>query len=229
MLSIAIISNIADDIELLNSKLHTFFINYRIITKVQFFSSIDIILSDPYTFDIYFIDIDNNDISLFNRVNSNNNFFIYYSDNKISAYDAFKYKADFFLCKPIETKSLNDILLTIKQKIKEEVIIIKSKYKDYRMPLYKVNYINIIKRNLCYHLCDGTLIEGQALRTSFKNTINPLQYNPALVFIPPSLLINILNIKTLGKDYIIFENEEIVYFPRKSRDIIARRWNSDSE
>ena len=40
----------------------------------------------------------------------------------------------------------------------------------------------------------------------------------------PSLLINLRNIKVLGKDNIVFENEEKMYFPKTKHDRIEAKW-----
>ena len=59
----------------------------------------------------------------------------------------------------------------------------------------QLNYINIVKRCLSYHLKDGTMLDGQSLRVSFEKAIDPLQERPSFLFLAPSLLINLNEIK----------------------------------
>jgi hypothetical protein len=40
----------------------------------------------------------------------------------------------------------------------------------------------------------------------------------------PSLLLNLNEIKTILSDKIIFENDAVVYIPKKSRDTIYEAW-----
>ena len=70
------------------------------------------------------------------------------------------------------------------------------------------------------------MLDGQSLRTSFKKAINPLQDNPNFLFLPPSLLINLNEIKIINNDNITFENDEVIYFPKKSHDFIYEKWKT---
>ena len=89
-----------------------------------------------------------------------------------------------------------------------------------------LNYVNIVKRCLCYHLADGTMFDGQVLRTAFEKAIDPLQYHKsgAFLFLAPSLLINVGEIKILNGDHIIFENDDVLYFPKKAYDKVREAW-----
>jgi hypothetical protein len=64
------------------------------------------------------------------------------------------------------------------------------------------------------------------LRTSFEKAIFPLQHNKAkmFLFLPPSLLINIGEIKIINSDNIVFENDDVLYVPKKSHDTIRDAW-----
>lgn len=44
------------------------------------------------------------------------------------------------------------------------------------------------------------------------------------LFLPPSLLINLSEIKEINGDHVIFENNEILYFPKKSYEIVRTSW-----
>ena len=68
------------------------------------------------------------------------------------------------------------------------------------------------------------MFDGQTLRSSFEKAIYPLQENKSFLFIPPSLLINIGEIKILNSDNAVFENDDVVYFPKKSYDMIHDKW-----
>ena len=87
-----------------------------------------------------------------------------------------------------------------------------------------LNYINIVRRCLCYHLKDGTIFDGQTLRSSFEKAIDPLQHHKSFIFLPPSLLINLNEIKAINKDNIIFENDDILFFPMKQHDTLRNKW-----
>lgn len=68
------------------------------------------------------------------------------------------------------------------------------------------------------------MFDGQTLRGSFEKAIDPLQKHKAFLFLPPSLLINIGEIKIINKDHIVFENDDVLYFPMKQYDTVREAW-----
>ena len=233
MLSIAIYSDNLDDTMALRSKIQDFLVRNKILAKTKIFESMEKFITVPDTFDIYFMDMDSSDDVL--KIGARmmdidlQSYFIYYSSSKSSAYEASTVHADYFLLKPINPKELEDIMNDIKKHIKIDSIIVKTPEGDRRVYTNDLNYVNIVKRCLCYHLMDGAMFDGQVLRGAFEKAIHPLQEHPKLVFLPPSLLVNMTNIKTLNKEYAIFDNDDILYFPRKSYDLIKQKWEKYNE
>lgn len=68
------------------------------------------------------------------------------------------------------------------------------------------------------------MFDGQTLRTSFEKAIDPLQKHKAFLFISPSLLINIGAIKIVNKDNIVFENDDVLFFPMKQYENVRNAW-----
>ena len=60
----------------------------------------------------------------------------------------------------IEKEELIQILKEVKQKIQYDNIIIKVAGGERRLRVNHLNYINIVKRCLCYHLTDGNMFDG---------------------------------------------------------------------
>ena len=182
----------------------------------------------PVRYDVYFMDMDSNEDAMalgktMTDIDTGSRF-VYMSADTTKAYFAYKIHADYFLEKPIDIQELNSILTAIKQKIQEDNIIIKTPTGERRIRINTLNYINIVKRCLCYHLKNGTMFDGQTLRTSFEKAIYPLQNQKVFLFLAPSLLLNLSEIKEVNGDHAIFENDEIVYFPKKSYDLVREAW-----
>ena len=154
----------------------------------------------------------------------NSSYFIYVSSNPNAAQLAAKNRADYFITKPYDEMDINEILTAIKNKIKEDSFIIKIPTGDRRIRLNNLNYVNIVRRCLCYHLKDGNMFDGQTLRSSFEKAIDPIQHHKSFLFLPPSLLINLNEIKIINADHIIFENDDILYFPKKQYDTVKTAW-----
>lgn len=230
MLSIAIYNDQKKDSEILRSTIQDFLIDSKIIAKVSIFHEPNEFITVPGSYDIYIMDMDSVDnvIELGYRkmgvdVGSH---FIYISSDTNMAYQAAKIHADYFLAKPIDMEEFTLVLKKIKQEIQDDNIIIKIPTGERRVRANNLNYINIVKRCLCYHLKDGTMFDGQTLRTSFEKAISPLQHqkSKSFLFLPPSLLINIGEVKIVNSDNIIFENDDILYFPKKAYETIREAW-----
>lgn len=231
MLFIAIYSDQNEIISLLKSIIQDLLIESKTMAKVSIFDNpINFFTIPNENYDIYIMDMDCKDdtIDLGKKIMNidADSYFIYISEDCGNAYKAAKIHADYFLAKPIEKEELFNVLKKIKQEIKEDSIIIQLPHGERKIRANNLNYINIVKRCLCYHLKDGTMCDGQTLRSSFEKAILPLQLHKSksFLFLPPSLLINIGEIKILNLDNIIFENNEVLYIPKKSYDIVHNAW-----
>ena len=228
MLSIAIYSNDNDATLTIKTTIQDFLIQYKLMAKVSEYKKTEDIILAPVRYDAYIVDMDIiEDIPTLISTLSEKDAgcrFIFMSGDITKAYFAFKMHADYFLEKPININDLNFILNAIKQKIQHDNIIIKTSIGERRIRSNNLNYINIVKRCLCYHLKNGAMFDGQTLRTSFEKAIFPLQNSKMFLFLPPSLLINLSEIKEVNSDHIVFENDEIVFFPKKSYEQVRKAW-----
>lgn len=198
------------------------------MAKVSIFNSPEDVSIISHRYDVYFLDMDSEksaiDLGKKMREIDRGSEFVYMSANPNVAHIAAKARSNYFITKPFDKEDIDEILTEIKSKIRQDNIIIKIPSGDRRVKLNNLNYINIVRRCLCYHLKDGTMLDGQTLRTSFKKAIHPLEENKGFLFLPPSLLINLNEIKIINKDHIIFENDEIAYFPMRWHDTIRTKW-----
>ena len=133
----------------------------------------------------------------------------------------------YLLLSPIEEGSLLKVFDNLKMKIRSKAIIVKLAHsEDQRIYIKDLNYINIINRNLRYHLATGKQYDSQTLRKSFVKEVEPLLSKPGLFLIQPSLLINLTNVETLFADHLQFENGEVVYFPKSAYNKIKEVWKN---
>jgi hypothetical protein len=200
------------------------------MAKVSIFMPPEEMILIPNRYDIYIFDMDSTgdaiklgkDISIIDSGSHS----IYMSKDTTNAYLATKARANYFLEKPLNKEEFYEALKNIRKTIQEDNIVIQIPNGERRIRVNNLNYINIVKRCLCYHLKDGNMFDGQTLRTSFEKAIQPLQYHKSnsFLFLPPSLLINIGEVKIINSDNLIFENDEVLYFPKKSYDVIHSAW-----
>ena len=123
-------------------------------------------------------------------------------------------------------KTQDDAPASIKivTKTRSKIMLVPTAAGEELIYIRNLNYINIEERSLCYHLTDGILKASHVLRNSFEKSIRQYLHNDNLMFIKPSLLINLANIKSMDKDKLIFRNGEILYYPKKHYEDIRTRW-----
>ena len=198
------------------------------MAKISCFQKGEDVILIPNRYDVYFIDMDTEEDSAILgkklRDIDNGSQFIYMSINPNQAQRATKARCDYFITKPFDKEEIVEILAEVRQGVKEDSVIIKIPSGERRVRINNLNYINIVRRCLCYHLKDGAMFDGQTLRSSFEKAIDPLHKHKSFIFLAPSLLINLSEIKIINKDHVIFENDDILFFPMKQYDNLRSAW-----
>ena len=181
-------------------------------------------------FDIYFLDLDleesNDGLELTKQIKEDNPEAEIVIINIDDFYMRFAQYAGCagYLVKPISSTHLKNIMNRIMRSIKSKSCILKTKEGNLKVNLNNLLYINIEERNTCFHLKDKKIL-GLSLRGSFKNAQLYLLDKPELLFVKPSLIVNIDNIECLSREKIIFSNQEIYYLPRGAYKSIEPVWN----
>ena len=228
MFSIAIYTESPEIVAELKGIIQDFLIEYKAIAKVSFFNDTEKLEVAPQSYDIYIMDMDSkgNVMETGAKLISidKGSKFLYIANDINKAYEATTIFADYFLPKPIPVDGLKKILSKVLKSIRGNSLVIQTAAGERRVRLNIINYVNIVKRCLCYHLNDGSMFDGQTLRVAFEKAMAQLINHESFVFIDPSLLINLSEIKILEKDHAIFENGDVVYFPKKAYDLVRERW-----
>ena len=156
------------------------------MAKISCFSTPEEVMMIPNRYDVYFMDMDStNDATVLGknrRLIDEGSQFVYMSINPNVAHIAAKVRSDYFITKPFDKEEIAEILNEIKKEIKEDSIIIKIPSGERRVRINNLNYINIVRRCLCYHLKDGAMFDGQTLRSSFEKAIDPLNKHKSFIF-----------------------------------------------
>lgn len=132
---------------------------------------------------------------------------------------------NYFVRNLLDFNKIEEILLHIRKKIQKNSIIVPTSKGDYRLLISELNYIDIEGRSLCYHLANGASLCSRSMTTSFKKTISPLDEHDLLLFIKPSLLINVNHIRIIDTNRITFDNNDWLPVTKTQREIIQERWN----
>jgi hypothetical protein len=225
MFSIAVYDKNIDEARAIRELIQDYIVEQETIIKVSLFTNLEEVLLAPASYDIYIMDHSAIliakqiiDMDAGSRV-------LILGENFEEASMASELGMDYFLLKPVKKEAFFHILKKIKKQIREDSIVLKTSYGEKRIKLNNLNYIDIVKRCLCYHLRDGSILDGQTLRTSYEKAINPLDKHECLLFLAPSLLINLSQIDELHDDHVVFEDKDVCYFPKKAKDIVKERWH----
>lgn len=178
---------------------------------VRYFNTNEDICKETNNYDIYIIE-HNPKVSKLQHKGK----IIYYGNNFNGVFAAAPYA---ILQTPIQSNILFEVLNTCIAKMNEAYIFITQFTQCSRLYIQDINYVNIEDRSLKYHMTYGNE-STTTIQTSFKKA-TPLINHPSFIFLSPALLININNIKTLGRDFVTFDNGDICYFPRTKYQLIV--------
>lgn len=200
------------------SGIQSYLINSHFLAKITCYKDIEK-LNQKY--DIYFLGVG---LQIQNQ--KEEDLVIYIGKDSEDAVKAYQSNGFSFLMEPIQEKNVFSVLEKCRKQIKRSTMIITTSQGERKVNCYDLNYVNIEKRCLCYHLKDGTMFDGQTLRTSFEKAIAAVLDRPIFLFVAPSLLINLAQIHILNRESITFENGEKLYFPKSAYKTIKERWTN---
>lgn len=228
MLTAAIYSSDVESVKTIKETIQNLIIENNLFAKISIFENKEELLTTPNSFDVYLMDIDEEDdiLDLTNemlQIDSGASTILFSHDIE-KGYIASEKGVDYFLLKPIKPEALTVILKKIKNRIKIESIVIKTNQGERRIKTNNLNYINIESRCLCYHLKDSSLLDGTTLRTNFKDAVQPLLIKEMLYMVGNSILVNLEEIKILHKDHIVFFNDEVLYYPKTHWENLNIAW-----
>ena len=153
---------------------------------------------------------------------------IYYTQNAQAALAAFEVGADNYVLKPAAPDRfriiLDNAVADLKKKNEEVLFIVKVKEGYTRLCADDVAYVDIVRRTLCYHMTDGTVIPTPILREPFRTAARPLIDNPDFAMGGPSLLVNLTKVRSFTDHTIVFTYGETLVSSHNAYKEILRRW-----
>lgn len=152
--------------------------------------------------------------------------FLYIAEDYIQMIEAIKRDINSYcVLNPIRQEMLLLLLDYIRQRIKSNIIAVKKAHSGEEIiEVNKLNYVNIVSRNLRFYMDCGKQIDSQSLRHSFAKEVEPMLKHIELYFMPPSLIVNLENIKELYPDHMIFKNGATAYYPKTQYEKLRAAW-----
>ena len=147
------------------------------------------------------------------------------SDNADKATMAYTNHVLGYIPKPLTKSIIQNLLVETIAKHETETIVVNTTEGYVKINVENINYVDIIKRNLCYHLNNNTEVISVTIRKAFKTYVDTLIHNDNFVFIEPAFLINLSQIARIDTDHITFKNGAIVYVNKKQYAKIYAIWS----
>ena len=152
---------------------------------------------------------------------------IYLTSSKEYAIESYKVKAYNYLLKPLRKdtffSALDDAYHALAER-KEKYIIIRTKDSSIRVSLDSIEYAELCKRTVVYHLTSGKVLESISIRTAFSEAVQELLLDSRFILCGTSIVANMHYITMVEKDGLLFRNQRKVYLPRKACSDIRSAW-----
>ena len=183
-------------------------------------------------FDVYILDIlmhGMNGIELGTRLRQMgfDGKIIYLTSSREYAIDAYKVKAYNYLLKPLRKEeffsALDEAYLSL-EKRKGKYIIVRTKDSRIRISFDSIEYAELCKRTVVYHLTGGKALESISIRTSFSEAVHELLLDSRFILCGASMVANLHYITMVERDGLLFRNRRKVYLPRKTCSDIRSAW-----
>ena len=183
-------------------------------------------------FDVYILDIlmhGMNGIELGTRLRQMgfDGKIIYLTSSPEYAIESYRVKAFNYLLKPIRKDlffaALDDAYSSLAQR-KGKGIIVRTKDSSIRVNFDSIEYAELCKRTVIYHLTGGKTLESVSIRSSFSDAVQDLLLDSRFIQCGTSMVANMHHITMVEKDGLLFRNQKKVYLPRKACSDIRSVW-----
>lgn len=204
-------------------KIHSFMSGVELLEYTELNGGFDL-----YILDIMMTGMNGIETGLSLRKQEDRGIIIYLTISKEYALDSFETNPYHYLVKPVEQKKMDAVLdqvfytLTEKQ---NKGISVKTKEGVKRIRLDDIIYIELVNRNICYHLKDGQIVVGNQQRMSFTEMMLPLLKDERFSKCGASFVLNLHYVKLVNKEEVHFSNgEELLSLPKSACATVLSEW-----
>lgn len=181
-------------------------------------------------FDVYILDImmpKINGIELGKRIRAlgENTPIVYLTSFEEYGYQAFGVQARDYLLKPVDSQKLVMVLENIYNSLKKEradFFCVKTKEGMHNISLWDLIYAERVERSIVYHMRDGSILAGLAIRGRFEEEVASILENPKFIQPHKSYLVNMQYIKDFMVNELIMEEGTLIPISRNRRGEIKK-------
>lgn len=129
-----------------------------------------------------------------------------------------------YIPKPLSKAIIHGLIVETIAHKETQAIIVNTAQGYEKINVKNIKYVDIIKRNLCYHLNNNIEVISTTIRQAFKTYVNSLLRLEHFVFIEPAFLINLSQVVRIDTDHVTFKDGSIVYVNKKQYTEIYKAW-----
>lgn len=184
-------------------------------------------------FDLYILDIIMPEISGIQlgtalRKSGDEGMIIYLTTSPDFAVDSYTVEAFHYLLKPIDTTAFFHCLNKAADRfvrVQQDVITIKTSYSFRIVPVQNICYAERVRRLICYHLNDGSVINGATFNGTFQNAVAPLLEHREFLLVGSSFAVNLRHVTEITRRDLIISEEHKIAIPRGKYETYKSEWS----
>lgn len=200
------------------------------------FSCADELLNfiDEYgRFDLYILDIimpETNGIQLGSalRERGDNGMIVYLTSSPDFAVDSYNIEAFHYLLKPIGAVSLFSCLDKAAEhlaRLKKNAVAIKTSHSIRMIPVRDILYAERVRRLICYHIYDRSVINTATFSGTFQNAVTPLLEHREFLLVGSSFVVNLQHVTEITRQRLIIAGECEISIPRGKYETYKTKWS----
>ncbi len=184
-------------------------------------------------FDLYILDIIMPEMSGIQlgsllRKSKDEGMIIYLTNSPDFAVDSYSVEAFHYLLKPIDTTLFFDCLdkaVDRFTRLKKEVAVIKTPNSVRLVPLANICYAERVRRLICYHISDGSIINSATFNGTFKSAVTPLLEHREILLVGSSFAVNLRHVTEITRHDLIVDDEHKIAIPRGRYEAYKANWS----
>lgn len=199
------------------------------------FSSADELLNyidEHGRFDLYILDIimpKTNGIQLGSALRSrgDNGMIIYLTTSPDFAVDSYTVEAFYYLLKPVDPTALFHCLDKAVDRLanfQKDAVAIRTANSVRMVPVQDILYAERVKRLICYHINDGSVINSATFNGTFQNALMPLLEHRQIILVGFSFAVNLQHVTEITRQDLIISGGHKIKIPRGKYEVYKNEW-----
>lgn len=152
---------------------------------------------------------------------------VYLTSSQEFAIDAFRVRAHDYLLKPMDKAQIWQTLDRSRAELaayKDRAILVRTKEDTRKLFLKDIEYAELSRRNVVYHMADSSQVVSLSIRTSFCEAVKELTTDRRFNLCGTSLSLNMDHITMVDKDSVRFNSGNVCYLSKKACLELRSAW-----